>query len=177
MSTIGQAMIINAAVLIAVLEADLGSHRKIGKLRILRPLLMAAAIVPLFIKSPAAHGTGLALELAAVVAGLLVGLLAMTFTTVYAGPTTGKPVSRAGLAYAALWIVVVGARAAFSYGSEHWFARHLGRWMADHQVTADALTDALLLMAVAMTLTRTIGLAARAATAGRRVPVAGPAAE
>ncbi|AGP59704.1 hypothetical protein M271_41635 [Streptomyces rapamycinicus NRRL 5491] len=177
MSTIGQAMIINAAVLIAVLEADLGPHRKIGKLRILRPPLMTAAIVPLFIKSPATQGSGLALELAAVVAGLIVGLLAMTFTTVYTSPTTGKPVSRAGFAYAALWIVVIGARAAFSYGSEHWFARQLGRWMVDHQVTADALTDALLLMAVAMTLTRTIGLATRAATAGRRVPAAGPAAE
>ncbi|MEE4596734.1 hypothetical protein V2J94_33435 [Streptomyces sp. DSM 41524] len=168
MSTIGQAMIINGAVLIAVLEADLGPHRKIGKLRILRPLLMTAAIVPLFLKSPATHGSGLALELAAVVAGLMVGLLAMTFTTVYAGPTTGKPVSRAGFAYAALWIVVIGARAAFSYGSEHWFAQRLGRWMAYHQVTPEALTDALLLMAVAMTLTRTVGLATRAATVARR---------
>ncbi|OPF81801.1 hypothetical protein VT50_0209075 [Streptomyces antioxidans] len=170
-------MIINGAVLIAVLEADLGPHRTIGKLRVLRPLLMTAAIVPLFIKSPATHGTGLALELAAVVAGLLVGLLATALTTVYASPTTGSPVSRAGLGYAALWIAVIGARAAFSYGSEHWFAQRLGHWMADHRVTPDALTDALLLMAVAMTLTRTLTLATRAATTVRRAPVTGPAAQ
>lgn len=168
MSTLTEAMIINGAVLIAVLEADLGPHRKIGKLRLLRPLLTAGAIVPLFVKSPATHGSGLALELTATVAGLLIGLLAIAFTTVYRSPTTGRPVSRAGFAYAALWIVVVGARAAFSYGSVHWFGPQLGRWMTDNGVTADALTDALLLMAVAMTLTRTLGLAARAASAGHR---------
>ncbi|OIJ87932.1 hypothetical protein BIV25_37580 [Streptomyces sp. MUSC 14] len=168
MSTLTQAMIINGAVLIAVLEADLGPHRRIGRLRILRPALTAGAIVPLFVKSPATHGFGLALEVTAALAGLLVGLLAMAFTTVYRSPATGGPVSRAGLAYAALWTVVAGARAAFSYGSAHWFAPQLGRWMTEHQVTADALTDALLFMAVAMTLTRTLGLAARAMTAGRR---------
>ncbi|MDJ1138271.1 hypothetical protein [Streptomyces iconiensis] len=177
MSTIAQAMIINGVVLLAVLEADLGPHRKIGKLRILRPLLMAAAIVPLFLKNPATHGSGLALECAAAVAGLLVGLLAMAFTTVYRSPRTGAPVSRAGFAYAALWIVVIGARSAFSYGSEHWFGPQLGRWMADNQVSPDALTDALLLMAVAMTLTRTLGLARRASAAGHRTPaLATPAA-
>ncbi|MGY5044462.1 hypothetical protein ACWDE0_02220 [Streptomyces sp. 900105755] len=167
MSTLTQALIINGAVLFAVLEADLGPHRKIGKLRVLRPLLTAAAIVPLFIKSPATDGSGLVLELAAVAAGLVVGLLAMAFTTVYRSPRTGGPVSRAGFAYAALWIVVVGARTAFSYGAENWFGPQLGRWMLDNQVTGDALTDALILMAVAMTLTRTVGLAARAATVGR----------
>ncbi|MEK8171602.1 hypothetical protein NKH77_25740 [Streptomyces sp. M19] len=46
MSTLQQAMLINAVVLIAVLEADLGPHRKIGPFRVLRPLLMSAAIVP-----------------------------------------------------------------------------------------------------------------------------------
>jgi hypothetical protein len=161
-------MIINGVVLLSVLEADLGAHRRIGKLRILRPLLTAAAIIPLFVKSPATHGSGLVLELAATAAGLLVGLLAMALTTVYRSPGTGRPVSRAGFGYAALWIVAVGARAAFSYGSENWFGPQLGRWMIGHQVTGDALTDALILMAVAMTLTRTVGLAVRASSAGRR---------
>jgi hypothetical protein len=162
MSTLQQAMLINVAVLFAVLEADLGPHRKIGAFRILRPLLLAGAIVPLFIKNPATQGAGLGLELTVGLAGILTGLGAVRLTHVYRSPRTGRPVSRTGFGYAALWITVIGARMAFSYGSEHWFSAQLGSWMARNSVTSDAITDALLLMAVAMTLTRTIGLAARA---------------
>jgi hypothetical protein len=171
MSTLTQAMVINVAVLLAVLEADLGPHRKIGAFRILRPVLMACGIVPLFVKAFATHGDGLALEIGAVVAGVVAGLLAAGLTHVYLSPRTGKPVSRTGFAYAGLWIAVIGARAAFSYGSAHWFTSQLGHWMFAHQVTADAITDSLLLMAVAMTLTRTLTLASQA-VAVRRRPVA-----
>jgi Kef-type K+ transport system membrane component KefB len=81
---------------------------------------------------------------------------------VYRSPKTGRPVSRAGFGYAILWIIVIGARSAFSYGSAHWFGPQLGTWMAAHHVGSGAITDTLLLMAVGMLLTRTIGLAARA---------------
>ncbi|MEV0189653.1 hypothetical protein AB0I39_14090 [Kitasatospora purpeofusca] len=154
-----QALVINAAVLVAVLEADLGPHRRIGPFRILRPVLAAGAIVPLFVKNPAVSGTGLALEIGGVVAGLLCGALAAATLRIHRSPRTGRPVSRTGWAYAAVWTGVIGARAAFSYGSTHWFAGPLGSWMQEHQVSGDALTDALLLMAVAMMLTRSAALA------------------
>jgi len=164
MSMLQQAMLINVAVLFAVLEADLGPHRKIGAFRILRPLMLAGAIVPLFIEDPATEGAGLGLELTAGLAGILAGLCAIRLTHVYPSPETGRPVSRTGFAYATLWITVIGARMAFSYGSEHWFRTQLGSWMLRDDITADALTDALILMAIAMTLTRTLGLAARASS-------------
>ena len=66
-----------------------------------------------------------------------------------------------------------GARAAFSYGSVHWFGPQLSHWMASNAVTVGAVTDALLLMAIAMTLVRTLGLAARAARLPRE-PEAAP---
>jgi hypothetical protein len=99
MSALGQALLINVIVLIAVLEADVGPHRKIGWFRIARPLVLAAAIVPIYLKSLTTHGTGL-----------------------------------------------------------------LGTWMATHHVVSGAITDTLLLMAVGMLLTRTLGLASRAGT-------------
>jgi hypothetical protein len=163
MNGLTQAMAINGIVLFAVLEADLGPHRKIGPFRILRPLVTGAAIVPLFLKGATSTGSGLTLEIAAAVGGLLLGLLAASQTSVYRSPRTGKAASRAGLGYAAVWIAVIGARAAFSYGSVHWFPRQLGHWMATNQITADALTDALIFMALAMMLTRTASLAGRAA--------------
>ena len=166
-SALTQAELINGAVLIATLHSDLGKHRKINAMRILRPALVAGAIVPLFIDPAVTHGTGLALELAGAAAGLLCGLAALTFTRVYRSPVTGKPVSRAGWPYALLWTAVIGARAAFSYGATHWFPTQLAHWCAAHQVTAAAITDGLIFMAVAMLLTRTFGLAARAATLPR----------
>jgi hypothetical protein len=158
LSELPQAMIVNGAVLVAVLHSDLGSERKIGPVRILRPLVLAGAVIPLFVQSPATHGTGLAVELAGIAAGLLGGLVAVALMAVHRSRDTGRPVSRAGTPYALLWIVVIGARAAFSYGSSH-------------QVTGAAITDALIVMAVAMLLTRTIGLGARAA----RLPAAATA--
>jgi hypothetical protein len=166
MSVLTQAMIINGAVLAATLESDLGPHRKIGVLRILRPLLVAGVVIPLFLGRPATHGTGLLLEVVAAAVGLLCGLAAAALMRVHRSPRTGVPVSRAGIGYALLWTVVVGARAAFSYGSVNWFPHQLGQWCAQHRVGAAAITDALIFMAIAMVLTRTVSLAHRA----RRLP-------
>jgi hypothetical protein len=162
MSGLTTALIINGLVLAAVLEADVGPHRKIGAMRIVRPLLLAAGIIPLYLQALATHGAGLGLELVGAAAGLLGGLIALSLTQVYRSPTTGQPVSRAGAGYAALWVIIIGARSAFSYGSEHWFSGPLVRWMTRHDVSVAAITDALILMAVAMVLTRTIGLFLRA---------------
>jgi hypothetical protein len=162
LSQLAQAMVVNGVVLAAVLEGDLGSHRKIGPFRILRPALTAAGIVPLFIDQPVTHGAGLMLEFAGVVAGFLGGMAALSLMTVYRSPRTGKPVSHATTPYALLWTVVIGARAAFSYGSFHWFPHQLEHWCVTDHVTAAGVTDALIFMAVAMPLTRTIGLGTRA---------------
>lgn len=156
-------LIVDALVLTAVLEADLGSHRKIGKFRIMRPLLIAGAIVPLYLESVSTSGSGLSLEIALAAAGLVLGLVASALMTVYRSPETGRPVSRSGAGYATLWVVVIGARAAFSYGATHWFKPELGDWMIRNAVTSAAVTDALIFMAVTMLLARTIGMAVRAA--------------
>jgi hypothetical protein len=156
------ALIIDAVVLTAVLQADVGRHRKIGKLRILRPLAIAAGIVPLYLKAVATTGNGLHLEITLGVAGVALGLLATSLMTVYPSPRTHKPVSRTGFAYAALWTTVIGARAAFSYGATHWFSHSLTTWMTQNSVSGAAITDGLIFMAVAMLLTRTIAIAIRA---------------
>jgi hypothetical protein len=161
-SQLTEAMIVNAVVLAAVLASDLGRARKVGALRLLRPLVAAAVIVPLFVGRPAGHGTGLVVEIAGTVAGLLAGLAAAALTGVYRSPQTGRPVSRAGAAYAALWVVVIGARAAFSYGAGHWFQGPLVSWATAHQVSVAAITDGLIFMAIAMLLARTVGLGVRA---------------
>jgi len=171
MSTLVDAEIVNAIVLAAVLEGDLGWHRKITKFRILRPVLVTAAIVPLFLAKVTTHGGGLAVELAGVAAGLAGGLIALALMRVYRRGPSGRPATAAGWGYAALWTAVIGARALFSYGALHWFRPQLGQWMAAHAVSVGAITDGLIFMAVAMVLARTIGLAVRS----RHLPAPAPA--
>lgn len=166
-SELAQALIVNAVVLVAVLATDLGTARRVGAMRIIRPLVVAAVIVPLFVAAPATGGTGLALEIAGTVAGVLCGLAAFALVRVYPSPTTGKPVSRAGRGYAALWTTVIVARALFSIGCVYWWPTQLVHWGIAHHVDAAALTDALVFMAIAMLVTRTVGIWARAASLSR----------
>lgn len=162
MSTLIDAEIVNVLVLAAVLEADLGSHRKITRFRLLRPLLLAALVVPLFLEKVTTHGGRLSVQLAGVAAGVAGGLVALALIRVYRSGTTGKPASSAGWGYALLWTGVIGARAIFSYGADHWFGNQLGGWLAAGSIPSAAIVDGLIFMAVAMLLTRTAGLFIRA---------------
>jgi hypothetical protein len=161
-SQLTEAMIVNGVVLATVLASDVGPARKIGRMRLLRPVIAAAVIIPIFLDHPATRGTGLAVEIAGIAAGLLGGLAAAALMRVYRSPETGKPVSRAGWPYALFWTVIIGARAAFSYGAAHWFTGSIVAWAVANQVSEAAITDGLIFMAIVMVIARTAGLAVRA---------------
>jgi hypothetical protein len=69
-------------------DADLGSHRKISRFRLLRPVLRAIIIVPIFLDKIATHGGGLGLELAGAAVGLAGGLIALALMKVYRSDTS-----------------------------------------------------------------------------------------
>jgi hypothetical protein len=166
--------IINLVVLGVVLEADVG-RRKITWFRLARPVIVAGAIVIYYLtKTPVAtRSGGLAFELALAALGIVLGLAAGLMFRVFRDQ--GIPWSQAGIAYALLWIVVIGARIGFAEATSH--SHSLQVWLGTHHITADAVTDALIFMAVGMLLTRTATLRLRAAAlpAAPNRRAAGPA--
>jgi hypothetical protein len=151
--------IVNLVVLAVVLEADLG-HKKITRFRLIRPLVLAAAVAVFYIGGIVGSGTSLWLELGGVGAGIVLGLAASALMRVYADADR-EPWSLAGPPYAALWIVVVGARLWFGYASNHSLRIPVGTWMFLHHVTSAVMVDAFIFMAIAMVLTRTASLFVR----------------
>jgi hypothetical protein len=151
--------IVNLVVLAAVLQADLG-YRKITVRRLLRPVIIAAVVAAFYLKGASGSGNRLWLELEAVGAGILLGLVASALMRVTVN-RDGSAYSRAGVPYAVLWVVVVGARLWFAYGSNHEFSRQLGSWLRTERVTGDVLVDSLIFLAIAMLLTRTASLLVR----------------
>lgn len=163
--------VINLVVLGVLLESDLG-RRKVGWFRVLRPLLTAAAIVPLYLTVVPTWGHNPALMLIGTAVGVLLGVVCHALVRVDFDPSQAKhglAVSQAGVGYALFWLVVFGGRLLFEYGASHWFESSLGRFLTEHQLGVAGLTDSLIFMALALALTRSLVLGVRGSHARHRL--------
>ena len=165
--------LLNLGLLAYILWANLGT-RPITRTRLTLPLVIVAGVAVGFLSHVPTVGNDVTLEVVLALAGAVLGVVAGLLVRVE--PTTsGTQVMRAGAAYAALWVAVIGGRMLFAYGADHWYPRQIAQFSITHRITgADAWTAAFVLMALAMVLTRVAVTALRTAQVTRR-PVGAPA--
>jgi hypothetical protein len=159
--------LLNAGLLAFVLWANLGT-RTVSRPRFTLPLLLVAVAAAVLLRDLPTAGHDLGLELAGVAAGAVLGVIAAALIRVDRDHSD-RLVMRAGAAYAALWIAVIGGRCVFAYGADHWFPRAIGEFSMTHQITgADAWTAAFILMALAMVVVRVAATGVVTAIAAHR---------
>jgi hypothetical protein len=167
-------VVIFAGLALYVVATQLGRHA-LSWYRFLAPLAICVAVSLLYLKSVPTVGGDLTFDVVCVLAGLACGLLASSLVRMERDPSTGRLVTRAGLAYAAVWLAVFGGRIAFGYAATGVWQQAVVRFSINHAITSQAAwTAAFILMAIAMVLARTLVMAVRtlALSAGARMQTA-----
>ncbi len=159
--------LLNAGLLAFVLLSNLGV-RPVTRRRFTVPIVLVAIAAAVFLQDIPTHGGDLGLQVAGAVTGVLLGLVAAACVRVERDPS-GRLVMRAGIAYAALWIAVIGGRMMFAYGADHWFPRAVAEFSMAHRITgAQAWTTAFILLSLCMVVTRVVTTALVVGRTNRR---------
>jgi hypothetical protein len=146
-------LLLNLVVVFIALESDIG-RRKIGRMRVFRPLVTALLIVPFFFKGIDFSLNGMLFEMGALAVGLLLGLAALRFMRFEYDAAAHRMYSRAGWGYLLAWLLITGLKIGFSYGSANLWGRQLFTWMASHGISVNAFTAGFIFLNLAMMLSR-----------------------
>ena len=129
------------------------------------PVLAVAAAAVMFLHAVPGGGSDIALDLLCVSAGAAMGAISGLATRLRPG-ADGRPLGRAGVLAASMWIAGVGARMAFYFAATHGAGPAIARFSIAHHITGSAAwTAALVMMALADVLTRLVAVYLR----GRRL--------
>lgn len=161
MNTMQIILFLGLAVLI--LATQLG-RRTLSVRRLVMPLLIVAGVAFSEMKSVPTIGGDLDFEIACTIAGAACGILAASLIRVERDGPSGKIVTRAGIGYATVWVLVLGGRLAFGWAASNGWRDAVAQFSIAHAITGEAAwTAAFILMAMAMVAARTIVLGLRSA--------------
>jgi hypothetical protein len=135
--------------------------RRITVHNLIPPVLISGWAAVNYLHGIPTAGNDLVLVGLAAGLGITLGALCGLFTRVDTDHD-GRPVAKAGLIAAVLWVAGVGTRLAFQLYVTHGGSAAVGRFSATHSITSsEAWVAALILMAVGEALTRTAVVAYR----------------
>jgi hypothetical protein len=129
--------------------------RRLDRRALVLPLALVAWAASHYVHGIPTAGDDLALVAAGVAAGLTLGCLSALLTRISRG-ADGVPVARATVAAAALWVLGIGARMTFVLYVQHGGEPAVARFSAAHHLTGPAWVTALVLMAFAEVVSRTL---------------------
>ena len=133
------------------------------------PVLAVAAAAVMFLYSVPGGGSDITLDLLCVSAGAAMGAIGGLATRLRLG-ADGRPLGRAGILAAGMWIAGVGARMVFYFAATHGAGPAIAAFSIAHHITGSAAwTAALVMMALADVLTRLVVVYLR----GRRLTATG----
>jgi hypothetical protein len=155
--------LLNAALVLVVVR-QLRGKRLIGS-AIYVPLAICAYVGYTYLHSIPTAGNDLVLVAAGSVTGLVLGTLCALPTNVYPDHD-GVPFARATGVAAALWILGVGSRIAFSLYAQHGGGAAIEHFSVVHALSQDAWVAAFVLMAILEAVSRTVVLLVRAQRLG-----------
>jgi hypothetical protein len=166
--------IITFAGLATFIIATQMGRRRLSLRRLLLPFLAVGIVGYHYLNSVPTVGGDLDFEVNLSIAGALCGVLAASLMTLERDAQTGRIVTQAGVAYAALWVLVFGGRLAFAWAASNLWSHQVMQFSLQHAITGSAAwTAAFVLMALSMVLARTVVTAVRALLVDRplRVPL------
>jgi hypothetical protein len=120
------------------------------------PVLAVGAAAVMFLHAVPGGGSDITLDLLCVSAGAAMGAIGGLATRLRLG-TDGRPLGRAGVLAAGMWLAGVGARMMFYFAATHGAGPAIAAFSIAHHITGSAAwTAALVMMALADVLTRLV---------------------
>lgn len=154
-----------------IIATQLG-RRRLSIRRVLLPFLAAGIVGYHYLHGVPTVGGDLDFELTLSLVGVICGVLAASLMRVERDEQTGRIVTQAGVAYAALWIIVFGGRLAFAWVATNLWPHQVMQFSVQHAITSSAAwTAAFVLMALSMVVGRTIVVAGRALMVDGSLPL------
>jgi hypothetical protein len=154
--------LISAALVLVVVRQLRG--RRLAGASLYVPLVLVAYAAFKYLHGVPTTGNDLVLVGLCLAAGLALGVGCGLFTRVYPDHD-GVPYARATGIAAGLWVAGISGRLVFAYAAEHGGGPTIGRFSLQHALTPQAWSTALILMALAEVVSRTVVLVVR----GRRL--------